>query len=74
MDHFETPDTEIAPSPPSLSRTRAGAGGELQQGRRGIASNVSCSDRIVELELENSRLQQLVAELLIKNHQLRKME
>jgi hypothetical protein len=28
--------------------------------------------RIAELETENSRLQQLVAELLIKNHQLRK--
>jgi hypothetical protein len=28
-------------------------------------------DRIMELEVENSRLQQLVAELLLKNQQLR---
>jgi hypothetical protein len=31
-----------------------------------------CNDRIVELEVENSRLHRLVAELLIKNQQLRK--
>jgi hypothetical protein len=31
-----------------------------------------CDDRIVELEIENSRLHRLVAELLIKNQQLRK--
>jgi len=30
--------------------------------------------RIVELERENSRLQQLVAELLLKNQQLRRPE
>jgi hypothetical protein len=29
-------------------------------------------DRLTELEIENSRLQRLVAELLIKNQQLRK--
>jgi hypothetical protein len=29
-------------------------------------------DRIMELEIENSRLHRLVAELLIKNQQLRK--
>jgi hypothetical protein len=28
-------------------------------------------DRIMELEVENSRLQRLVAELLVKNQQLR---
>ena len=32
----------------------------------------SYSDRLVELEIENSRLHRLVAELLIKNQQLRK--
>jgi hypothetical protein len=32
----------------------------------------SCDDRIAELEIENSRLHRLVAELLIKNQQLRK--
>jgi hypothetical protein len=31
-------------------------------------------NRIVELERENSRLQKLVAELLLKNQQLRKPE
>ena len=31
-----------------------------------------CDDRLAELEIENSRLQRLVAELLIKNQQLRK--
>jgi hypothetical protein len=30
------------------------------------------SDRLAELEIENSRLHRLVAELLIKNQQLRK--
>jgi hypothetical protein len=32
----------------------------------------SCNDRLAELEIENSRLHRLVAELLIKNQQLRK--
>jgi hypothetical protein len=32
----------------------------------------SYSDRLAELEIENSRLHRLVAELLIKNQQLRK--
>jgi hypothetical protein len=34
--------------------------------------SANCNDRLAELELENSRLQRLVAELLIKNQQLRK--
>jgi hypothetical protein len=32
----------------------------------------TCDDRLAELEIENSRLHRLVAELLIKNQQLRK--
>jgi hypothetical protein len=32
----------------------------------------NCNDRLAELEIENSRLHRLVAELLIKNQQLRK--
>ncbi len=32
----------------------------------------SANDRLAELEVENSRLQRLVFELLIKNQQLRK--
>jgi hypothetical protein len=35
-------------------------------------SAASGNDRLVELEIENSRLHRLVAELLIKNQQLRK--
>lgn len=36
------------------------------------ASPASADLRIMELEIENSRLQRLVAELLLKNQQLRK--
>jgi hypothetical protein len=36
------------------------------------ASATSGNDRLAELEIENSRLHRLVAELLIKNQQLRK--
>jgi len=39
----------------------------VQGGRR-------IEERIVELEVENLRLQRLVAELLMKNQQLRKQE
>ena len=35
-------------------------------------SEASFNDRLAELEIENSRLHRLVAELLIKNQQLRK--
>ena len=35
-------------------------------------STASSDDRLAELEFENSRLHRLVAELLIKNQQLRK--
>jgi hypothetical protein len=38
------------------------------------ASPSSTDLRVMELEIENSRLQRLVAELLIKNQQLRKEE
>jgi hypothetical protein len=34
--------------------------------------SANCNDRLAELEIENSRLHRLVAELLIKNQQLRK--
>jgi hypothetical protein len=34
----------------------------------------SSNDRLAELEIENSRLHRLVAELLIKNQQLRKSD
>jgi hypothetical protein len=35
---------------------------------------IDSSSRVTELELENSRLHRLVAELLIKNQQLRKQD
>jgi hypothetical protein len=38
------------------------------------ASRVRDDSRIAELEIENLRLQRLVAELLLKNQQLRKFE
>jgi len=38
------------------------------------ASNAITAARITELEVENLRLQRLVAELLIKNQQLRKRD
>ena len=48
-------------------------------GYRGESSSIhhrpsaaSVDDRLTELEIENSRLHRLVAELLIKNQQLRK--
>jgi hypothetical protein len=34
----------------------------------------NCNERLAELEIENSRLHRLVAELLIKNQQLRKSD
>jgi hypothetical protein len=37
-----------------------------------FGSPTSYNDRLAELEIENSRLHRLVAELLIKNQQLRK--
>lgn len=37
-------------------------------------SGHSTAERIAELEIENTRLQRLVAELLLKNQQLRKPE
>ena len=66
MNKFDTNATNIGedtepggyrgPSPPVHYRTAA----------------VSSTDRLAELEIENSRLHRLVAELLIKNQQLRK--
>ena len=57
-----------------------GTGEEIARGGyKGPSSSVhhrqpaaSYDDRLAELEIENSRLHRLVAELLIKNQQLRK--
>ena len=40
--------------------------------RHHMSPGVNGNDRLTELEVENSRLHRLVAELLIKNQQLRK--
>ena len=42
--------------------------------QQGHASTAPTDFRILELEIENSRLHRLVAELLLKNQQLRKTE
>jgi hypothetical protein len=53
-------------------------GEETEPGYKGSSSvhyrpsSASSNDRLAELEIENSRLHRLVAELLIKNQQLRK--
>jgi hypothetical protein len=39
-----------------------------------LESHAASDFRILELEIENSRLQRLVAELLLKNQQLRRAE
>jgi hypothetical protein len=52
--------------------------GKRESGYRDSSSPAShrtiadCNTRIVELEIENARLNRLIAELLIKNQQLRK--
>jgi hypothetical protein len=38
------------------------------------SKDIGSASRIVELEIENLRLQRLVAELLLKNQQLRKRD
>ena len=49
----------------------AGAAGDSSS-IHGRQSAASFTERIGELEMENARLHRLVAELLIKNQQLRK--
>jgi hypothetical protein len=61
----------------SLFATSTKTREEKEQGRPSQSRHlgppaVDRDDRLVELEVENSRLHRLVAELLIKNEQLRK--
>jgi hypothetical protein len=67
----------------SASNTATLANGEATESvtARGPSSPTQCrsiaidnGSRVAELELENSRLHRLVAELLIKNQQLRKQD
>ena len=73
MDQFETQNSEDASSSPPRSNTPPRDRGAVHT-RPAADADMNVNDRLVQLEIENSRLQQLVAELLIKNHQLRKAE
>jgi hypothetical protein len=53
---------------------RPGSNSGMAQTMRTHSASNDIDDRITELEVENSRLNRLVAELLIKNQQLRKQE
>ena len=55
----------------NIERNRANASAHTAHSR---AHGIHDASRLVELEIENSRLQRLVAELLIKNQQLRKSD
>lgn len=57
-----TTTSEQQSHPPTLAPTKA------------HAAPISIDFRVMELEIENLRLQRLVAELLLKNQQLRKHE
>jgi hypothetical protein len=72
MDQFETQNSENPLSSPPRSNTHPRENSGAVQTRP--TADAEVTDRLVQLESENSRLQQLVAELLIKNHQLRKAE
>jgi hypothetical protein len=63
MNHFDTI---------SMSTREEEKQGSPSQSRHFRPPNAGVDDRLVELEVENSRLHRLVAELLIKNEQLRK--
>jgi hypothetical protein len=72
MDQFEARNSENPPSSPPPGTTPArGSSGTVHTRP---TADVDINERLIQLEVENSRLQQLVAELLIKNHQLRKAE
>ena len=64
MSRDEQPGTDFPRSQNSLSSS---------VGRVVSDSVASDSKRILHLEIENARLQRLVAELLIKNQQLRQL-
>ena len=53
---------------------RPGNNRGMAQTMRTHSGSNDIDDRITELEVENTRLTRLVAELLIKNQQLRKPE
>jgi hypothetical protein len=52
------------------------SGDDMSSGKSELPGSTkkSMEDRLVELEVENSRLQRLVAELLLKNQRLREAQ
>jgi len=58
----------------SITATASGRDGHLSSRPFPQHRTDSTDLRMMELEIENSRLQRLVAELLLKNQQLRKAE
>jgi hypothetical protein len=71
MEQIETGNNEPRPDQPSRRNTLAQEDSTMLHAR---PTNIDVNERLVQLEIENSRLQQLVAELLIKNYQLRRAE
>jgi hypothetical protein len=59
---------------PINSGEKAESGEYREQSMRYGQSTANYKERLVELEIENSRLHRLVAELLLKNQQLRKAD
>ena len=63
-----------------IETSRIDAGEEMEPGGRMKSSSYNrqsaadFKDRVGELEMENARLHRLVAELLIKNQQLRRSD
>src|SRR5258708_18021732 len=72
MDKFETQNSETPLSSPPRSNTHPRENSGAVQ--TWPTADAEVADRLVQLETENSRQQQLVAEHLIKNHYLPKPE
>jgi hypothetical protein len=68
MSKFNTVFFSNGKSPESVT------GGDTFSATQYPSVAIESSSRVTELELENSRLHRLVAELLIKNQQLRKRD
>jgi hypothetical protein len=66
MNEFDT--IPISPGETAQSASR----GDSSPSMRRQPPSINDNSRLAELEIENSRLHRLVAELLIKNQQLRK--
>ena len=58
--------------PGTTIATDSAQGNSSHSSLSSLTPGISDDSRIMELQLENSRLQRLIAELLLKNQQLRK--